>query len=461
MKRILSLTLLMTFVLSILSACGGGDPQVLLSFNPANDDYGTPDFNGAKFYTTGGWALFETVEESKLDTIDSDRKLYRTAQIEKLLNVDLVQDNDAQSEDSSYYYTLFLANNLKYHISPQYGTPNPVYDMYKSGMLEALENIPAIDLTDEEFYGSANGRRAVTFEGKTYAHMGGVDEEGTDRGYLVYNDYYIDMFGVEDPQELYEQGKWTFETFADMLTKVSDLSNPDKPIYAMSLYCDPQMLPFCAVFANGGKIVKENSNGKYVFALEDPEAMEALQWVANLRTNCNITFDDWPCDDFKNGLSTFYLGRSFSTQNALAEDSAVEEFYYIPFPYGPNGEYGVSKASYASEEGGIVFFVDKDMDFVGKVFDAWLRFDDYPDDLVVDKAEYALSNNFWSEESYAHYLSANDTTEYDYFSQIGADLYREFTSALQDATTGLNNFSSVFDSYRTLIQDALDASLNN
>ena len=101
------------------------------------------------------------------------------------------------------------------------------------------------------------------------------------------------------------------------------------------------------------------------------------------------------------------------------------------------------------------------MDFVGKVFDAWLRFDDYPDDLVVDKAEYALSNNFWSEESYAHYLSANDTTEYDYFSQIGADLYREFTSALQDATTGLNNFSSVFDSYRTLIQEALDASLND
>lgn len=460
MKNIISFVLMAVFSLSILSACGNSEYN-LMSFLPTNGDIGRLDFGGAKFITTGGWDTFDTRDEKNFDTLDSDRRLYKTAQVEKLLNVDLVQDNEAISEVSSYYYTLFLADNLPYHISPQQGTPNPVYDMYKSGMIMPLDYIPAIDLSDEEFYGTADGRRAVTFDGLTYAHMGGVDSEGTNRGFLAYNSHYIKTFGVADPQELYEQGKWTFDTFAEMLKNVSDMSNPDKPIYAMSVYSDPQMLPLCAVFANGGQVVKQETNGKYVFALEDKEAMEALQWVYDLHQTCSINLDEYPNDMFKNGMSTFFLGRSWSINRALEADSEVDEFYFIPFPYGPSGEYGVSTASYASEEGGTVFFSDKDETFVGKVYDFWLRYDEYPDYLQKDEIEYALTNNFWSNESYDNYCKAESVYEYDYFSQIGADLYREFSTNLEEATLGIQNFSTVFDSYRDAIQEALDQSLNN
>ena len=459
MKRFTATILIAVFMFTFLSACGGTE-ATLLDFMPANDD-GVLDFNGEKFITTGGWDIFYIEEEENLDTLNSDRKLYRTAQVEKALNVDIVEEFNVQSEDSGYYFTLYVSDNLPYHISPQYGTPNPVYDMYKSGMLEPLENISAIDLSDEEFYGTAEGRRAVTFEGKTYAHMGGSDEEGTDRGYLAYNDLLIKQFGVADPQELLEQGKWTFETFAEMLPLVSDLSDPDIPIYALAVYDDPQMLSFCAVFANGGQVVKQNENGKYVFALEDKESMEALQWVYDLHTTSEIYHESYPSKQFKRGQATFYLGRSWDIQNALNEDSNVEEFYYIPFPYGPSGEYGVSTASYASEEGGIVFFNNNDTDFAGKVFDYWTRFDDYPEELQLDKTDYALSNNFWSQASYDNYIKAYTVFEYDYFSQIGSELYNKFAADLHKATIGTKNFSEVFDSYRVSIQAALDASLNN
>jgi len=460
MKRFVGFILVLSFMFACLSACTG-ETVSLLDFIPAQTST-VKDYGGQQLIVTGGWNLFYTENEEDMDTIDSDRRLYRTEQVEKALNVDLVEDFNEQSEESGHYFQLYAAGNLKYHISLQYGTPNPVYDMYKSGMLEPLEYIPAIDLSDEAFYGTVDGRKAVTFEGLTYAHMGGVEDEGTDRGFLAYNGYLINSFGVEDPQELLEQGKWTFDTFAEMLPKVYDLSNPDEPIYGLSTYNDPQMLPFCAVFANGGQFVKQNENGTYVFALEDREAMEALQWVTDLHASNEIYLEkEWPPACFKRGQTTFYLGRSFAISKALDADSNVEEFYYIPFPYGPSGEYGVSSGSYASEAGGLVFFNCNDTEFAGEVYDYWLRFDDYPENLQLDKEEYALSNNFWSQESYDNFIKLQKVYEYDYFSQVGSALYNNFANALYRATISQKALSSVFDEYKSSIQSALDKSLNN
>ncbi len=459
MKKVISIMLFAVLTFTMLSACGG-EPLTLMDFM-SSETNSILDFGGAQFITTGGWSYFYPKDESELDSIDTDRRLYRTAQVEKALNVDLVQDFDEQSEVASHYFTLYVANNLPYHTSNQGGTPNPIYEMYKSGILEPLDYIPAIDLSDEEIYGTEQGRRATTFDGMSYALTGSSKDEGTDRGFLAYNDYLIKSFGVADPQELYEQGLWTFETFAEMLTLVSDMSNPDNLIYGLTLYNDPQMLPFCAVFANGGQVVKQDANGKYVFALEDREAMEALQWVSDLHVESDVILESYPPSLFKKGQATFYLGRSWNVQNALDEDSHVEEFYYIPFPYGPSGEYGVSTASYASESGGTVFFNCNDTEFAGTVMDYYLRFDDYPDNLQKDEAEYDMLNNFWSQESYEHYTKAKKMSEYDYFSQIGSELYNEFAGELHEATVGTKNLSTVMDSYADLIQAALDESLNN
>ena len=51
------------------------------------------------------WAFNDdiSIDEKNFDTLDSDRRLYKTAQVEKLLNVDLVQDNEAISRTSETY----------------------------------------------------------------------------------------------------------------------------------------------------------------------------------------------------------------------------------------------------------------------------------------------------------------------------------------------------------------------
>ena len=455
MKRIISFICIAALMISVLSACGG-EAVTLMSFMPSND--GALDFGGAQIVCTGGWSYFHV--ESDSTSLDSDRKRYRTAQVEKELNVDLVTDFNAKSEDSSYYMTLYIANNLKWDVSVQRGTPNPIYNMYKAGMLEPLEYMGGMDLSDTEVYGTPERRRSVTFGGMTYAYNNDLGDDGGNRGFLAYNDHHIKLFGAADPQELYEQGKWTFETFAEMLPNVSALSDPENPIYALTLYNDPQMLSFSAVFANGGQVVKQDASGKYVFALEDKEATESLEWVADLWETSDIYQESWPPNLFKKGCATFYLGRTFSIDNALDADSAVDEFYYIPFPCGPSGEYGVSSGTYASEEGGTVFFNTSDTDLVGRVFDYWLRFDDYPDNLYLDKDKYELENRYWSQESYDHYKRGFAVQGYDYFFQIGSELYNDFADALYEATIGKSAYSTLFDKYSDRIQAALDESLN-
>ena len=457
MKKIISFVCIAALMLAVLSACGG-EELVLMSFMPSNGN--ALDFGGAQVRCGGCWGYFHNEGKPGDNTLSSDRNIYKTAQIEKELNVDLYTDENIQSQSSSFYWTLYAAGNLNLDITVQHGTPNPIYEMYKSGMLEPLEYILGIDLSDAEYYGTPDSRRSVTFGGLTYAYNNDLGEEGNNRGFLVYNDHHIKMFGATDPQELYEQGKWTFDTFAEMLPNVSDMSDPNNPIYALTLYNDPQMLPFSAVFANGGQVVKQDESGKYVFALEDPKATEALQWVTGLWETSDICQESWPPYRFSLGLATFYLGRTFSTQNAISADSNVEKFYYIPFPCGPSGEYGVSSGTYASEAGGTGFFNTSDLDMVGQVFDYWIRFDDYPEDLVFDKETYDLENRFWSEESYEHYKTGFAVQGYDYFFQIGRELYDKFSNALYEATIGTRGFREVFDQYTDRIQAALDSSLN-
>ncbi len=457
MKKLISFVLLASFMFTVLSACSG-EPVTLLEFLPSNTNSGY-NFGGATITTTDTWPPFYADPEST--TLQSDRTRYRVAQVEKDLNVKFVTDLNCNSENASHYMTLYIANNLKYDLTVQRGTPNPIFDMYKAGILEPLEYMP-FDLSDEEIYGTPKSRSSVTFGGLTYAHNHDNGDDGANRGFLVYNDSHVKSFGVADPQELYEQGKWTFDTFAEMLPLVSDMSNPDRPIYALALYNDPQMLPFSAVFANGGQVVKQNENGKYVFSLEDREAVDALEWVADLHATSDIFQESWPPHLFRDGQATFYLFRTFQINGFLdPEQSDVREFYFVPFPCGPNGEYGVNLGTYASEEGGVAFFNHTDTEMVGIVYDYFLRFDDYPSNLKFDKAAYDMENRFWSEKSYENYLKGFELHEYDYFYQIGSELYWEFANALYDATVGTSNFSTVMGSYADLIQAALDESLNS
>ncbi len=459
MKKIIVYICLSAFMLTILSACGA-ESVTLLDFLPANELGGTlPDFGGAEIVCTSNWSPFYKAPENT--SLEADRTRYRVAQVEKALNVDIVTDLGYFTEDSSYYISLYLADNMKYDMTVQLGSPNPVYNMYKAGILEPLEYMSAIDLSNTEIYGTPEMRRAVTFKGLTYAFNADNGDDGGNRGFLAYNDYLVKTFGVSDPQELYEQGLWTFDTFEEILPLVSDMSDPSNKIYGLTVYCDYQMLPFSAIFANGGKVVKQDENGKYVFALDDSEAIEALQWVTNLHQTSDIYQESWPPHLFEEGKATFYLGRTFSIQHALLEEYNVDEYYYIPFPCGPSGEYGVSSGTYSSDQGGVAFFSSSDTEMVGYVFDYFLRFDDYPESLVLDEYQHELTSKFWSEESYSHYLRGFEIQEYDYFYEIGSDLYGKLAKGLYDSTVGNTNLSKVFDSYKNAIQMALDDSLNS
>ena len=127
MKKIISFVCIAALMLAVLSACGG-EELVLMSFMPSNGN--ALDFGGAQVRCGGCWGYFHNEGKPGDNTLSSDRNIYKTAQIEKELNVDLYTDENIQSQSSSFYWTLYAAGNLNLDITVQHGTPNPIYEMY-------------------------------------------------------------------------------------------------------------------------------------------------------------------------------------------------------------------------------------------------------------------------------------------------------------------------------------------
>lgn len=215
-------------------------------------------------------------------------------------------------------------------------------DYYKSGLLCDLYEISTLDATDEEKWGTEQRKEATTYRGALYAFpcQGSMYYPFTDKynGAFVYNRDLYDSYGTGiTPEELIEEGRWTFSGFLDIIPGVIAPEDENEK-YGISLI---NSLPTISVYANGGDIIIKNDKGQYVFGYSRDNAVRALEWARDLSMIPGAIAPNDYYSDFEAGNATFAL---IPAERAIY--SSVPNIGWIPFPYGPDVEYGQSYSGY-------------------------------------------------------------------------------------------------------------------
>lgn len=150
--------------------------------------------------------------------------------------------------------------------------------------------------------------------------------------FTIYNRDMIEQEGLQDPYELYLNGEWSFETMTELAAAVTkDLDGDGQPdqfgIEDKSVSHDSRIYRIAA--ANGAEIAKPNSEGKWVFTYNQPEALELMTQVAAWRKDLEIT-----------GGSLAGGTALFNTHNHLAGTRNLTiNFGMVPIPSAVPGEY--------------------------------------------------------------------------------------------------------------------------
>lgn len=328
--RKLSILILLAFLCTfIASACQNESPIVEVEEKPVYKDMG-----GAKFIIATGW-----INQSFPDpayTAWGDKILDRYAQVEENFNCDLVRMDLATVNHGTFLTEAVVAGIAE-------GIPDfffihgfDAYKYYKADMLYPFDEITTIDITDPR-WGPEKFRRYGIFGDKPYGIFPYDWEMMPETaGTLWYNCELMKANNISDPYELYEQGQWNWANFKEYL-KTCTIT--DKEISGLGVN-NAQHFVKSMVFSNNGEVVKEE-DGKYRFSLADSDALAAMDYINELKTEKLVV--DGGGIEFVDQKFMFLNAESWNgTHNDTWMENkypaaVMKDFNLIPMPYGPNG----------------------------------------------------------------------------------------------------------------------------
>ena len=225
-------------------------------------------------------------------------------------------------------------------------------------------------------------------------------------------------------------------------------------------------LPITAVYANGGDKVIKNSRGKYVFGYTQPNAIKALEWAKSIYAMSDIATTSG--DEV--GLQQFYDDRIvFMTTNGYRVFGDFtyycDNYSWLPFPYGPDAEYGKTYTAYKTYKDSITFLL-KNAD-PQRVQDAGYVFNELFEPTPYfgkEKYNQYLYRNYFNdgdEESFKVYVDQAAHMKYDYSLEITDSLNTELFSKISTAMSASGSVANVVSSMAETINAKLDKAMND
>lgn len=345
------------------------------------------------------------------------------------------------------------------------GTPD--CDIYLTDLqfgIPAVVNGLAQDLAkvanpNSDMLGKQDILKSLEALGGTYLFKEqGVESAGI---FLGYNSTMIEDLGLEDPQELYRKGEWTWDKFAEFAlagTRDTD-SDGTVDVYGFGgIFTD---LTNGIIMSNGGNIA-----GGKTEALSSNATTEAIEFISKLYNDDKSArpwSDDWNDNllAWSDGKVMFWTAQSWSLKQeadaAIAEGAELPfEYRVVPYPTGPSGD-GVAY----SPVSGNWYFVPVGVAEPEKVvqvfeeFSNWHKGDpEYRDDLAW------LESCFQREEDLEICILTGQNLKLDPWGSMpgydyGATIWWPII-VNKEATV-----SQAVESAKTVLQDALDAFWGN
>lgn len=161
--------------------------------------------------------------------------------------------------------------------------------------------------------------------------------------YLGYNATMIEELGLEDPQELFKKGEWTWEKFAEYCRKGTQDKDGDGII---------DVYGFGGVFTDLVNGLMMNNNASLAAGrtegLSSKPTVEVLEFINRLY-NVDKSARPWNPDDWNDNLLAWSDGKVMfwtaqawllkqEADAAAAEGGLPFEYRIVPYPIGPSGD---------------------------------------------------------------------------------------------------------------------------
>ncbi|MDF2685491.1 MAG: extracellular solute-binding protein family 1 [Clostridia bacterium] len=469
-KKLLPLLLVLAITFSFLSACGGDTAET-----PEEKDEPKTytDTDGYEFifkvykHSVNAPELAPEVSFSNL----GDKILQRYDEVEQTFNcVMTVEVMDGTNDN-------ILASNLAGEkCADLMDTQADRIATGKKDLFVPMNEWAYVPDFASGKYGTEGQLNVLTFGDKIYGVRNaywGVPWPSF-KGVLFFNPRILRDGSQPSPFELIESKNWTWDTFEDMCIALTYPAAGDEEAKFGTAISTSGIFPSCAVLSNGAAPVRYNESADtYEYGLNDPKALQALDWVNKLinDSKCAAYLNDWwevGAKGFINGLYAFYVENAWTGfmegPSHFATDMK-EEYGWAPFPNGPSGEYGKWAAEITNEKRfiGMPVSPDEEYDIVLEIMD--YMFEPLPGDDV-NSWKDTLEKNFFYDDggSFKYYLEMMEDSVTDY-STVMKDGMRDASKgvlfAYQKIIAGAKTPIEMVEQIKPFVESEIDKYLNN
>ena len=294
---------------------------VALMAIPASAEFVFPEFDlGGK--TVNLWLWFEYEEKEII------------AEAEELFNVKIELPQVGWEQQAETYMSRLLAGDSEYDI--WYGSHQYAIPLMKDGAFYAMNTI----LPQEYFDGLHPHLNAMidhlNLDGNNYAFHS-LNSALNDMNFFVWNKTLFEREGLPDLEDAYFNDEWTWDLITEIAIKVTRDTDGDGEIDQYA-FAEVVAAPF--ILSNGGRVVEQDENGKWVFALDSDAALEALEQLHEWTHVHQVVEGDWFQTQFREGKRAFAVMPAWMLWNLSNEMD--DEYGILPYPKGPNSEYYAS-----------------------------------------------------------------------------------------------------------------------
>lgn len=422
-----------------------------------NNKKDTLDFDGRKIVylsnSTGG-----SLKPTAGTTVWGDMILSRVKNVQEELN--FVFEFEESSNIATYLQGSFASGSIDVDIVNTEG--DKLIPLYSQGVFVDLNTIEAIDLTNEEKYGTPSLRKFAEYKGGCYGlyGVGNVNWPNVNLHLfdaILINDDLVDYFGAEHPLEFHEKKIWNFTTFKNYLGGISRNNPGGDNIYSLNAWYGHYTIGQAALYANGCPLVVQDSNGKSSFGYSSSQASNALEWARGIFSMKDYVTTDGEEGDFASGKSTLFLGHSayFFSQGENSIQKSLKNVSFIFFPYGPDVEYGSICTSYYDTPFSTSLVKTGDEQETGFMLDYLLE------PLYGDEYQAYMKDYFFPDynDSYELYMNEVKNASYLYSAQI-QNVQTPILDAIIDVTKGEKSVTEAVGAITDMANAEIDRQFN-